>query len=257
MPAEKNKILRKGRGILLAYDQGFEHGPTDFNDENVDPNFILRIAKESGCFTGIVLQEGIAEGYYPIGGVEKSEYPPLVLKLNGKTSFHKDEEPYSPQLCTVDEAVRLGATAVGYTIYTGSEHEGKMMQEFSKIEDEAHAKGLIVIAWMYPRGKHVLGRENSRDVVAYAARLALELGADFAKLPYTGDVESFKWVIESAGKTGVFVQGGVKKGEGEFLEEVRVAMAAGAVGMAVGRNIWQSEDPVGTAKKVAEIVYGV
>ena len=105
----------------------------------------------------------------------------------------------------------LGATAVGYTIYVGSEHEEEMMREFSRIEDEAHAKDLVVIAWMYPRGKHVEGKETSRDVVAYAARLALELGADVAKLPYTGDVESFSWVVKNAGKTLVVAQGGARK----------------------------------------------
>lgn len=257
MEGLSGKILKNDRGMLLAYDQGFEHGPTDLNDKNVDPNFILKIAKESGVFTGVVMQEGVAQSYYPIGGVEKSEYPPLILKLNGKTSFHKDEEPYSPQLCTVREAIRLGATGVGYTIYVGSEHEAKMMREFSAVEDEAHEKGLVVIAWMYPRGKHVEGKETTKETLAYAARLALELGADFAKLPYTGNIESFKWVVQSAGKTGVFVQGGAKKEEVEFLREVGEIMKTGAVGIAVGRNIWQHDNPVEISKKVAEIVYEI
>ena len=149
----------------------------------------------------------------------------------------------------------LGATAVGYTIYVGSEHEEKMMQEFSRIEDEAHAKNLTVIAWMYPRGKHVEGKETSRDVVAYAARLALELGADVAKLPYTGDVESFSWVVKNAGKTLVVAQGGSKKEEAVILSEVEGVMRAGGVGMAIGRNIWQSDDPVGLSKIIAERIW--
>ncbi|MCP6768687.1 hypothetical protein NL529_27990, partial [Klebsiella pneumoniae] len=78
-----NKILKDGKCLLLAYDQGMEHGPTDFNDENIDPNYILDIALKSQVFTGMVFGEGIAEKYYPIGGVDKKNYPPLIIKLNG------------------------------------------------------------------------------------------------------------------------------------------------------------------------------
>lgn len=250
-----NKILRNDRCMLLAYDQGFEHGPTDFNDENVDPNFIIDIALKSSVYTGIVFHEGIAEKYYPIGGVDKKNYPPLILKLNGKTSFHKGEEPLSLQLTSVDQAMKLGAVGVGYTIYVGSEHEEQMMAEFRKICDEAGDKGLITIAWMYPRGKHVEGKEESKDVVAYAARLALELGADFAKLPYTGDPESFSWVVKNAGKTRVLVQGGSKKEEVDLIKEVSDFMKVGASGLAIGRNIWQGSDPVNLSQKLAKIIF--
>ena len=89
------------------------------------------------------------------------------------------------------------------TIYVGSEHEGEMMREFSLIEDEAHKAGLAVIAWMYPRGSKVVGKEHDKETVAYAARLGMELNADYVKTYYTGDEESFKWVVKSAGKTGV------------------------------------------------------
>src|SRR3990167_8141574 len=198
--------------LLLAYDQGFEHGPVDFDDTNVDPQQIIDIGEQAGVFTGIIYHEGIAEKY-------KTTLP-LIIKLNGKTRLHPDEDPYSPQLCTVAKAIELGAKSVGYTIYVGSEHEAKMMQEFSSTEDEAHAKGLEVIAWMYPRGKHVAGKENSKETVAYAARLGLELNADYVKLPYTGDKESFSWVVECAGKTKVLVQGGAKQDEAAFLAEV-------------------------------------
>ena len=165
-----NKISRDGKIMLLAYDQGFEHGPTDFDDRSVDPEFVLNLTK-GGLFTGVILQEGIAEKYYN----ENKEYKKtsLIVKLNGKTAFQKGRDPVSLQLCTVERAVELGAVGIGYTIYVGSEHEEEMMVEFAQIEDEAHKAGLIVIAWMYPRGKKVKGKEESRDVVAYAARLGL------------------------------------------------------------------------------------
>ncbi|MFZ2025034.1 MAG: hypothetical protein WAV51_02030 [Microgenomates group bacterium] len=244
-------LKRNNTVLLLAYDQGFEHGPTDFNEKNVDPEYILTIARDADVFTGIIFHEGIAESYYR-KGVEKV---PLILKLNGKTSLHPGVEPYSPQLCSVSEAIRLGAKAVGYTIYIGSEHEAVMMKEFSVIEDEAHKEGLPVILWAYPRGKSIVGKENSREIVAYAARLGLELGADFVKLPYTGDPESYAWVVKAAGKTGVLVQGGSKTNEKEFLTEIRDCKTAGVAGFAIGRNIWQSDDPVSLAKKIANIAY--
>ena len=237
--------------MLLAYDQGMEHGPTDFNDENVDPEYICKIAREAKVFTGIVFGAGVAEKYYT------PDLPPLVLKLNGKTGFHKGEEPVSLQLTSVDRAIELGAAAVGYTVYVGSEHEEEMMKELSQIAGEAHAKNLPVVAWMYPRGKHVEGKETDRDTVAYAARLALELGADVAKLPYTGDAESFGWVVKSAGKTKVVAQGGTKIEEIKLIEEIKEIMSAGAAGMAIGRNIWQSSDPIELSKKLAEVIFNI
>jgi len=207
------------------------------------------IAK-NGFYTGVVFQEGVAAKYW-----DKNWDVPLIIKLNGKTSF-QSEEPLSLQLCTVDKAIELGAKGVGYTIYVGSEREEEMMAEFSKIEDEAHAKGLIVIAWMYPRGKKVLGKETDKDVVAYAARLGMELNADFVKVPYTGSVESFEWVVKSAGKTGVLAQGGRKMSWNELGEEIGGVMKAGAKGVAIGRNVWQAEDPKEISKKVADLVWG-
>ena len=163
--------------------------------------------------------------------------------------------PLSLQLCTVEKAAALGAVGVGYTIYVGSEHEEEMLVEFSRIEDEAHALGMIVIAWMYPRGKKVAGRESERDVVAYGARLGLELNADFVKVPYTGDAESFGWVVRAAGKTGVLAQGGKKTDWVNLDEDISGVMAAGAKGIAIGRNVWQDPEPNGVARKLSEIVF--
>ena len=215
----------------------------------MDPNYIIKIA-QNGDFTGLVLQEGLAARYY-----KKDSGLPLIVKLNGKTSF-QGEDPLSLQLCTVKKAMEMGAIGVGYTIYVGSQFEEQMLVEFSKIEDEAHANGLIVIAWMYPRGRKVAGREADRDVVAYGARIAMEMNADFAKVPYTGDPESFSWTVRAAGKMGVLAQGGKKVDWENLEEEIGGAMQAGAKGIAIGRNVWQDENPNEVSKKLAEIVYG-
>jgi len=244
----KNKLMTTGKVLFLSYDQGLEHGPTDFNDENVDPNYIIDIARD-GKFSGIVFQKGIAEKYRK---EIKASKIPLIVKLNGKTSLHGGD-PISEQICSVSEAIKLGASAVGYTIYIGSEHEDVMFREFGLIEKEAHEKGLTVIAWIYPRGKSVKGK-SKKDMMAYAARTGLEIGADIVKLKYEGDVDDLKWAVKSAGKTKVVVAGGVKKEMKKFLEQVEEIRDAGAFGLAIGRNVWQSKDPLRVTKKIKEVL---
>lgn len=244
------KITKNGRALFLAYDHGMEHGVAGFDDQSVDPAGVLKIA-DSGFFTGVIFQKGVAEKYYD----QEENKVPLIVKLNGKTNLLVGEEPYSPQVCSIEEALFLGASAVGYTVYVGSEHEAKMTAEFAKIEEEAEKNSLPLIGWMYPRGKAVLGREKSKEMVAYGARLGLELGAEMVKLPYTGDKKSFSWVAKAAGRTKIVITGGEKMEEKVFLTMVSDALEAGAVGLAVGRNVWQSENPVKFSRKLAEIVF--
>jgi len=244
-----NKLMTRGRALYLAYDQGMEHGPSDFNDENVDPLYILNIAKR-GKYNAVVFQKGIAEKYYY--EIKKSKIP-LILKLNGKTNLFKGE-PLSRQLCTVQEALKLGAAAVGYTIYIGSEYESLMLKEFEKIEEEAHSKRIPVAVWIYPRGKSVANKDEN-ELMVYAARVALEIGADIVKLNYTGDKKKLAWAVKSAGRTKVVVAGGVKKDEEIFLKQVKEITNAGAIGLAVGRNVWQNEKPLEITKKIKKIIF--
>ncbi len=250
MKINLNKITKKGKALFLAYDQGLEHGPTDFNDENVDPNYIIDIARK-GKYTGVVFQKGIAEKYNK--EIRKSKIP-LILKLNGKTNLFKGE-PISRQLCTVDEAIKLGAKAVGYTIYIGSDYEDEMLQEFAGIERQAHAKGLPVVTWIYPRGKSVFGKSDS-ELMAYACRVGLEIGADIIKIQYNGKIDDLKWAVKSAGKTKVVIAGGVKKNEDDFLKQVKDIMNSGAIGLAIGRNVWQAENPLEVTKKIKKVIWG-
>ena len=244
------RITKNGRALLLAYDHGMEHGTADFDSRSIDPEKVLAIA-DCGLFTGVVLQKGVAEKYYD----SKKRQVPLIVKLNGKTNLIADSDPYSPQLCSVKEAIELGASAVGYTVYVGSSHEAKMMDEFAKIERETDKYGLPLIGWMYPRGKAVAGKEYSKEILSYAARLALEVGAEMVKIPYSGDKESFSWVIKAAGKMPVVIQGGPKIEKSRFYQMIRDVLAAGAVGLAVGRNVWQAEEPMKAAEEINKIIF--
>ncbi len=240
-------FLKNGRSMLLAYDQGLEHGPSaDFNDRNVDPAMIMETAAKGG-FNGVVFQKGTAERFYD-GKV------PLIVKLNGKTSLPKGE-PISRQVCSVEGAVSLGAKGVGYTIYLGSGYEAEMLSEFGKIQEEAHEKGLPAIAWIYPRGA-AIQNDTSSEIVAYAARAGLELGADAVKIKYTGDSKTFSWAVKAAAGVRVFMSGGPKAPTDEdFLRQVKGVMDAGATGLAVGRNVWQNQEPLVMAEKLRKIIF--
>ena len=246
-----NRIMTGERALYLAYDQGLEHGPEgDFNDENVDPLYILDIARR-GRFNAVVFGKGISELYNE--EIKKSKVP-LIVKLNGKTKLSKGE-PISRPIGSVKEAVKLGASAVGYTIYIGSEFESEMFEDFGGIEEEAHSVGLPVILWVYPRGKGVKS-DVSREMMAYAARTGLELGADIVKMKYGGNVDNLKWAVKSAGRCKVVIAGGAGKNEGEFLSMVKEVMKGGAAGLAIGRNVWQHPRPLEISREIRRIVLG-
>lgn len=255
-----DKILQDGKAIYLAYDHGMEHGPVEFDDaeEAIDPSYILRIAAD-GDYNGVILHKGTAEKYYQLLGADECKTLPLIIKLNGKTNI-PELEPFSPIVCAVEEAIELGASAVGYTIYLGSERESEMFVEFSRIVRDAHKAGIPAISWVYPRGKWVkekYGSDTNPELVAYGARAALELGADIAKIKYTGDRKSFAHVVKSAGRCKVVLSGGEKTDDPkEFLQVMKDVMAAGGAGVAVGRNVWKAKDPLKITEELRKIVFG-
>jgi class I fructose-bisphosphate aldolase len=270
------KFMPEEKAMILAYDQGFEHGPRDFleNPESRKLEYILETAQE-GKFTGLVLHAGLAEIYR---SEIRDSGVPLILKLNGTSELYTEEDPYSPQLYSVEDALSLGATAVGYTVYSGSKYEAQMHKEFAEIIRAAHREGLPAIGWMYPRGKSLFDKtstsktfkmaleeqekENSAidetsSIVAYGARIGLELGADMVKVKYTGSIESFRWVVQSAHPAKVVMSGGpATETDIEFLTRVKDVMQTGAVGVAVGRNVWQRKYPLNISEKIYQIIFG-
>src|SRR3989344_2243761 len=167
MKIKLNKLLKKGKTLFLADDQGLEHGPADFNEKNIDPNSIIQIAKK-GKFNGIVFQKGIAEKYQE--EIKKSKIP-LIIK-----------------------------------------------------------------------------RKSKKDLMAYAARTGLETGADIVKINYNQNPKDLAWAVKSAGKTKVVIAGGTKKGEVELLKQAKEIIDSGAIGLAIGRNVWQHEKPLEITK---------
>jgi len=248
--AHLGKIVKNGKVLILAMDQGMEHGPRDFNSKNINPEYVCEIAAKGG-FTGFALQKGVARHYKEC----YSGKVPLILKMNGRTEIVPKDEAYSAPIASVKEAVALGADAIGYTIYVGSPREADMFRDFGVIEREAHDYGLPCVVWAYPRGKHV-PNEKDPAMVAYAARVALELGADIVKINYPGSVDAMRWVVASAGRCKVISAGGSKQPDAEFLAKVKGIVAGGGAGLAVGRNVWQNDNPMKITQELKKIIFG-
>ena len=219
-----------------------------------DPRYIVKLAVEGG-FNGIAIQIGTAEKFY----WDYAGEVPLVLKLNGRTEIPPADEPRSPLNATVEDAVRLGADAVGYTLYVGSPQQEADFEAFAAVRQDAHHYGIPLIVWSYPRGSAVdaKGGKNSLYQVDYAARTAAELGADIVKLNFPdptatggvpksyaaelGEQEAVNAVVRSAQRTPVLLSGGEKAGDDEVVEKARMSMEAGAIGLIFGRNVWQRQ----------------
>jgi class I fructose-bisphosphate aldolase len=129
-----------------------------------------------------------------------------------------------------------------------------MFTDFGKIQEQAHKLKMAAIAWIYPRGSAVED-EASPEMTVYAARIGLELGADMIKIKYCGSEETFKKVIQIAGKTKVVLSGGEKIGEEEFSKIAETIIKAGTTGIAVGRNVFQHQDPLAITEKIKKIVF--
>ena len=243
-------MARDGKLLILAYDHGLEHGPVDFepNPATADPEVVFDLATHDAV-TALAVQKGVAEAYYP----DYAEDVTLLTKLNG-TSNMWSGEPDSSVNCTVDYAADLGADAVGFTVYGGSNHEIEMVEEFREVQEAAHSRGMGVVMWAYPRGQG-LRNASDPDTIAYAARTALELGADVAKVKYPGSSEAMAHAVEMSGRTSVVMSGGSKTDDRQFLRTVESAMDAGAKGLAVGRNVFQRENPRGILDALEAVIF--
>ena len=248
--------LRNGTALFLPYDQGLEHGPRDFAPNPVagDPRYIIRLALEGG-FNGIAIQIGLAEKFY----WEYAGQVPLILKLNGKTEIPSSAEALSPLNATVEDAVRLGADAVGYTLYVGSPAQEHDLNQLRTVRIEAERLGMPLVVWSYPRGSAIdaKGGNDSFYAVDYAARVASELGADVVKVnfpnpdkrtnvPAAYDQEfshqqAIDAVVRSAGHSLVLISGGEKAGDDAMITKAEESARAGATGLIFGRNVWQRD----------------
>jgi class I fructose-bisphosphate aldolase len=268
LPAGKKARLHRmlyefgpGNGtlMLLPIDQGIEHGPRDFfpNPASKDPDYQFRLAAEAG-YSAIACQIGMAEKYYP----DYAGQVPLILKVNGKTDIPSSAHAFSACNASVEDAVRLGADAIGYTLYVGSPRQDEDLAQLREVREDCDRFGMPLVIWSYPRGEAIdaKGGATSFYAIDYAARLAMEMGADVVKInmptinpekdrdaqpPYnemevTAD-EAMRQCVESAGRALVVLSGGSKVDDETVLGHARSVMQAGGSGVIFGRNVWQRE----------------
>src|SRR5688572_7577219 len=249
-----------GKLVILPVDQGFEHGPLRSfgpNPDANDPLFHFQLAIDAGCNA-----YAAPLGFLEAGAAEFAGQIPLILKLNNSDTLSK-MEPCSAITGSVDDALRLGCVAIGYTIYPASGQRNAMYQDLRELTAEAKAKGLAVIVWSYPRGTGLSKEgETAIDIVAYAAHIAAQLGAHIVKVkPPTAHVEQaeakkalekhaiplgtlaerIRYVVKATfnGRRIVIFSGGETKGTDALLEDVRQIHAGGGFGSIVGRNSFQ------------------
>jgi len=238
IPHADEAITRDGKSLILAYDHGLEHGPVDFepNPATADPDRVFEIGTHDAV-TAVAVQKGIAEGYYP----SYEDQVTLLAKLNGTSNLWMGE-PNSSVNWTVENAAEVGADAIGFTVYGGSNHEIEMIEEFREAQEAAREHDLGVVMWSYPRGQG-LKNATTPSTIAYSTRLGLELGADITKVKYPGSPEAMNHAVTMAADSKVVMSGGSKTDDQDFLTTVRNAMDAGADGLAVGRNVFQRDNP--------------
>src|SRR5947208_879504 len=238
-----------GTFLFLPIDQGIEHGPRDFfpNPASKDPEYQFRLAAEAD-YSAIACQIGLATKYYP----DYAGQVPLILKVNGKTDVPPSDEALSTTNASVEDAVRLGADAVGYTLYVGSPRQDADLHQLKGIREDCERYGMPLVIWAYPRGRDIdkKGGQLSFYAIDYAARMAMEMGADVVKLnfpkldpekakdspaPYNElDVapdEAVRQIVESAGRALVVLSGGAKTGDETVLLHPRTILEAGARGV--------------------------
>jgi class I fructose-bisphosphate aldolase len=245
--------------MLLPIDQGIEHGPRDFfpNPASKDPDYEFQLAAEAG-YSAIACQIGLATKYYP----DYAGRVPLLLKVNGKTDVPPSGEALSTTNASVEDAARLGADAVGYTLYVGSPRQDADLHQLKGVREECDRYGMPLVIWAYPRGSAIeaKGGRDSFYAIDYAARMAMEMGADVVKLnmpkinpdkdkdapaPYNEmDVdqpEAIRHCVESAGRALVVLSGGSRADDDVVLQNTKMVAEAGGSGVIFGRNVWQRE----------------
>jgi fructose-bisphosphate aldolase, class I len=267
----RQMVRDSGTSMILPYDQFIEHDNrhVDPNPKAANPDYICQLAVDGG-YNAVAVHYGVAKRYWSRFNGEV----PLLLKLNGKTSIPDQSEPLSVHTSWTEDAVRLGAVAVGYTMYYGSPRQTEDLTQLASVREECDRFGMPLVVWAYPRGKDVddKGGKNCSYMVESATRMAVEMGATVIKanLPvHASDgfidncsvpeyyrklekelvglsAKDQKWerakrVVEAAQGVPVLFSGGSQIGDDDLVENAQACIDAGCFGFIFGRNMWKRE----------------
>ena len=238
-----NRITKKT--VIVPMDHGVSVGPimgiTNMKEA------MSQVAE--GGANAVVVHKGIVGSGHRKSGPDMG----LIVHLSGSTSL--SPEPNAKSLvCTVQEAIKLGADGVSVHVNIGNGHEKEMLTDLGAVAHTASEWGIPLLAMIYPRGERI---KDEYDPVAikHAARLGAELGADVVKVSYTGNPDSFSEVVAGC-HVPVIIAGGPKmESDREILEMVKGAMEAGAAGTSIGRNVFQHKNPTKIVAALSMIVH--
>jgi class I fructose-bisphosphate aldolase len=256
------RLAGTGKMVILPVDQGFEHGPARSfapNPAGYDPRYHFQLALDAGCNA-----YAAPLGFIEAGAADYAGQIPLILKANNHDLLYTHPDAPLPAVtASVDDALRLGCAAIGFTIYPASAARTEMYEELRELASEAKSVGLAVVVWSYPRGGDLpKDAETAVDVSAYAAQIAAQLGAHIIKVKPPANApwdkkaaealekagtkldtlaDRVKHVIQGAfaGRRIVIFSGGEAKGTEAVLEENRQCAAGGSFGTIMGRNSFQ------------------
>jgi class I fructose-bisphosphate aldolase len=255
------KLGGTGKLVILPVDQGFEHGPARSfapNPPGYDPLYHAELAIDSGCNA-----YAAPLGFIESAAARYASEIPLILKLNNHEVLYDEKDPMPALTSSPRDALRLGCAAIGYTIYPGSANFRAMYEQLREVTAEAKAYGLAVVVWAYPRGSNLSKEgETAIDVVAYAAQIAAQMGANLIKvkppsayvelaeakkvyekyaIPTATLADRVRHVVQSAfnGKRIVIFSGGPAKDDAAVFDELRGIRAGGGFGSIIGRNSFQ------------------
>jgi class I fructose-bisphosphate aldolase len=275
------KLGGTGKLVILPVDQGFEHGPARSfakNEIAYDPHYHFKLAINAGL-SAFAAPLGMLEA----GASTFAGQIPLIMKLNSSNSLSREKDAPSQAITgSVSEAVRLGCSAIGFTIYPGSDDALNMISEIQEIALEAKDSGLAVVVWSYPRGGNISkDGETAIDIVSYAAHMAALVGAHIIKVkPPTSHIEleeakkvyesenipieklsdRIRHVVQSCfqGRRLVVFSGGTAKDEDSLLKEIKDLYLGGASGSIIGRNSFQRkyDDALSLLNKITTIYKG-
>ncbi len=260
----QGKLGGTGKVIILPVDQGFEHGPARSfaaNPAAYDPHYHFQLALDAGL-NAFAAPLGMLEA----GADTFSGQIPMILKANSSNSLVPSQAPFDQAItASVDDALRIGASAIGFTIYPGSSCGLDMFEEISAMREEAAAKGVATVIWSYPRGEELSkDGETAIDIGAYAAQIAALLGAHIIKIKLSSDhlelgaakevyqaekIDIAKQAARVAhcmqasfnGRRIVVFSGGSKKGKDSVFDDARAIRDGGGNGSIIGRNTFQRE----------------
>ncbi len=250
-----------GKMVILPVDQGFEHGPARsfaVNPPGYNPLYHFELAIEAGCNA-----YAAPLGFLEAGAREFAGDIPLILKINSKDLTADEKDPISARTGTIDDALRLGCSAVGFTIYPGSAMRIEMYEQLAELAHEAKQAGLVVIVWSYPRGTSLSkDGETAMDVDGYAAHIACQLGAHIVKIklpsayleqpaakkvyeaekiPIATTTERVRHAVQCAfdGRRILIFSGGPSESDEKLLDGIRAIRDGGGFGSIIGRNSFQ------------------